>query len=59
MRQQPGSESVVLAALAAWGQPEDRRRSAAAGFAHDLVEPPEPEAWERVVAGLKPLENRR
>ena len=43
MRQQPGLEKVVLAALTGWGQQEDRRRTAEAGFDHHLVKPPEPE----------------
>jgi CheY-like chemotaxis protein len=41
IRQQPGLEQVVLAALTGWGQPEDRRRTAEAGFNHHLVKPPE------------------
>ena len=39
MRQQPGLESVVLAALTGWGQEADRRRTAEAGFNHHLVKP--------------------
>ena len=53
MRQQPGLEKVVLAALTGWGQKEDRRRTAEAGFNHHLVKPPEPKAVESVLAGLK------
>ena len=45
MRQQPGLEKVVLAALTGWGQQEDRRRTAEAGFDHHLVKPPEPKSW--------------
>ena len=52
LRQQPGLERVVLAALTGWGQQEDRRRSAAAGFDHHLVKPPEPEVVESLVAKL-------
>jgi len=52
MRQQPRLEKVVLAALTGWGQPEDRRRTAEAGFNHHLVKPPEPEALEGVLAEL-------
>ena len=54
MRQQPGLENVVLAALTGWGQQEDRRRTAEAGFNHHLVKPPEPKAVESVLAELKP-----
>ena len=52
MRQQPGLENVVLAALTGWGQKEDRRRTAEAGFNHHLVKPPEPQAVEAVLAAL-------
>jgi CheY-like chemotaxis protein len=53
MRQQPGLEHVVLAALTGWGQKEDRRRTAEAGFNHHLVKPPEPKAVEGVLATLR------
>jgi PAS domain S-box-containing protein len=58
MRQQPGLERVVLAALTGWGQQEDRRRTAEAGFNHHLVKPPEPTALEAVLAELKRPEVR-
>lgn len=58
MRQQPGLENVVLAALTGWGQKEDRRRTAEAGFNHHLVKPPEPKAVEGVLAELKRPEAR-
>jgi PAS domain S-box-containing protein len=53
MRQMPGLEKVVLAALTGWGQEEDRRRTAEAGFNHHLVKPPEPKVLEGVLAELK------
>ncbi len=53
LRQQPGLEKVVLAALTGWGQQEDRRRSAEAGFDHHLVKPPEPRVLERLLAELE------
>jgi CheY-like chemotaxis protein len=56
MRQQPGLEKVVLAALTGWGQQEDRRRTTEAGFNHHLVKPPEPKVVENVLAELKPRE---
>jgi len=58
LRQQPGLENVVLAALTGWGQKEDRRRTAEAGFDHHLVKPPEPKAMENVLAALKRSEAR-
>jgi PAS domain S-box-containing protein len=53
LRRRPGLEKVVLAALTGWGQQEDRRRTAAAGFDRHLVKPPEPGALEELLAGLK------
>jgi PAS domain S-box-containing protein len=53
IRRQPGQENVVLAALTGWGQQEDRRRTAEAGFNHHLVKPPEPKAVEGLLADLK------
>ncbi len=53
LRQTPGLEKAVLAALTGWGQKEDRRRTAEAGFNHHLVKPVEPEAVEIILAGLK------
>jgi PAS domain S-box-containing protein len=53
LRQQPGLESVVLAALTGWGQREDRLRTAEAGFDHHLVKPPERKMIESILAGLK------
>ncbi len=59
LRQQPGVEKVVLAALTGWGQQEDRRRTAEAGFDHHLVKPPEPKAVEDILADLKRTGVRR
>jgi CheY-like chemotaxis protein len=52
IRTMPGLEATVLAALTGWGQQEDRRRSAEAGFDHHLVKPPEPKTIENVLASL-------
>jgi PAS domain S-box-containing protein len=52
LRQTPGFEKTVLAALTGWGQREDRRRSAEAGFDHHLVKPPDPKAVEDLLASL-------
>jgi CheY-like chemotaxis protein len=53
IREQPGLGKVVLAALTGWGQQEDRRRTAQAGFDHHLVKPPEPELVANLLAALK------
>ena len=50
IRQTPGLGTVVLAALTGWGQQEDRRRTAEAGFDHHLVKPPRPEVLEKLLA---------
>jgi PAS domain S-box-containing protein len=56
MRRTPGLENIVLAALTGWGQQEDRRRTAEAGFDHHLVKPTEPKALESLLAELKRAE---
>jgi PAS domain S-box-containing protein len=57
LRQQPGLENIRLAALTGWGQQEDRRRTAEAGFDHHLVKPLEPKALERLLADLQLLKS--
>lgn len=53
LRKTPGLEKTVVAALTGWGQPEDRKRTEAAGFDHHLVKPLEPQALAKVLADLK------
>jgi hypothetical protein len=36
--------------LTGWGQQEDRRRTAEAGFDHHLVKPPAPDVLEKLLA---------
>ncbi len=52
IREQPDLKNVVLAALTGWGQQEDRRRTAEAGFDHHLVKPIEPHTLERLLQNL-------
>ena len=52
LRTMPALQSTVLTALTGWGQAEDRRRSADAGFDHHLVKPPELKAVEALLADL-------
>ena len=52
MREIPGMEKAVLAALTGWGQREDLRRTAEAGFDHHLVKPPEPRLLEELLDSL-------
>jgi CheY-like chemotaxis protein len=58
LRLQIGLEHIVLAALTGWGQQEDRRRTAEAGFDHHLVKPPEPKTLESVLCILGGSEAR-
>jgi PAS domain S-box-containing protein len=44
---------VVIVALTGWGQDEDRRRSAEAGFDHHLVKPAELDALQELLASLE------
>ncbi len=53
LRDLPGLEHTVLAALTGWGQEEDRRRSRAAGFDLHLVKPLETDVLEELLAGLQ------
>ncbi|NRF67316.1 PAS domain S-box protein [Aquincola sp. S2] len=52
LRSQPALEQVVLTALTGWGQQEDRRRTAEAGFDHHLVKPLELKALETLLKAL-------
>ena len=52
IKQQPGLEKVVLAALTGWGQEEDRRRTTEAGFDFHLVKPLKPKALESLLDSL-------
>jgi CheY-like chemotaxis protein len=52
LRQHPELKNVVLAALTGWGQQEDRRRSAEAGFDHHLVKPPELKLVDSLLSDL-------
>ena len=58
IREQAGSGKVVLTALTGWGQQEDRRRTAEAGFDYHLVKPPEPDALQDVLAKLNCVQDR-
>ena len=43
LRQAPGGEKLVLAAMTGYGQDEDRRRSKEAGFDQHFTKPVDPE----------------
>lgn len=46
-----GMEKAKIVALTGWGQEKDRMRSAAAGFDHHLVKPPDPNELRRILRG--------
>ena len=52
VRLTPGAEKTHVIALSGWGQAEDRRRSAEAGFDHHLVKPPDLREVGAVLAGI-------
>jgi PAS domain S-box-containing protein len=49
IRDLPASAHTRLVALTGWGQEEDRRRAAEAGFDSHLVKPVDPEALDRLL----------
>ena len=49
IRAEPWGEGMLLVALTGWGQQEDRRRTAAAGFDHHLVKPADPAELDRLL----------
>jgi PAS domain S-box-containing protein len=53
IRAQPWGKGVVLVALTGWGQEEDRRKSAEAGFDAHVVKPIDPAALEKLLATLR------
>jgi CheY-like chemotaxis protein len=54
LRQQPGSQKLVLVALTGWGQEEDVRRSREAGFDCHLVKPARLDEIQRVLREFRP-----
>ena len=52
IRAEPWGRGMVLVAVTGWGQDDDRRKSADAGFDHHLVKPVEAAALTKLLAGL-------
>ncbi|MEO8522263.1 MAG: response regulator, partial [Acidobacteriota bacterium] len=52
LRQQPGLEALLLVAVTGYGQVDDKRRSAEAGFDAHLVKPVALDQLQRVLAAL-------
>jgi CheY-like chemotaxis protein len=53
MRQLPGGDGLTLIALTGWGQDEDRRRTAEAGFDAHIVKPIDAAALTNLLATLQ------
>jgi CheY-like chemotaxis protein len=53
IREQPWGKGMLLVALTGWGQDDDRRKTAAAGFDHHLVKPVDPQALNRFMGELR------
>ncbi len=49
LRRIPGLEGIALIAISGYGQASDRERSRAAGFAHHLVKPIDPDVLEKIL----------
>jgi signal transduction histidine kinase/ActR/RegA family two-component response regulator len=52
IRQQPTGQDVLLIALTGWGQEDDRRRTAEAGFDHHLLKPADMASLKTIFASL-------
>ena len=52
IRAAPWGSGIVLIALTGWGQEEDRRRTAEAGFDHHLTKPIPPDAIEDLIRSV-------
>jgi CheY-like chemotaxis protein len=54
MRQLPEGQNILLVAVTGWGQEEDRRRTADAGFDQHLVKPVDPVILQNLLAAFDP-----
>jgi PAS domain S-box-containing protein len=54
MRQLPEGQNILLVAVTGWGQEEDRRRTADAGFDQHLVKPVDPVMLQNLLAAFDP-----
>ncbi|MBY0513938.1 MAG: response regulator, partial [Gemmataceae bacterium] len=52
IREQPGSNGVVIVACTGWGQDEDKKKSQDAGFDLHMVKPVDPAALEKLLAEM-------
>jgi PAS domain S-box-containing protein len=54
MRQLPEGQNILLIAVTGWGQEDDRRRTADAGFDQHLVKPVDPVMLQNLLAAFDP-----
>jgi PAS domain S-box-containing protein len=54
MRQLPEGQNILLVAVTGWGQEEDRRRTADAGFDQHLVKPVDPVMLQNLIGAFDP-----
>jgi PAS domain S-box-containing protein len=54
IRERPWGSAMLLVALTGWGQEQDRRRAAEAGFNCHLVKPVDPQTIGAVIEQMKP-----
>lgn len=59
LRAEPGLEGLLLVALSGWAGPEDRLRTAEAGFDHHLAKPVPLARLQEVLAAPRPTERPR
>jgi CheY-like chemotaxis protein len=52
VRAEPWGRGLLLVAMTGWGQDEDKRRAAEAGFDHHLTKPVDPTAIEKLLQNL-------
>lgn len=52
IRKQPWGQDMLLIAVTGWGQEEDKCKSKEAGFDFHMVKPLDPDALEKLLAGL-------
>ena len=52
MKEQAWEEKMILIAVTGWGQDDDRRKSAAAGFDHHMVKPVDTKSLMKLLAEL-------
>ena len=53
LRETPETRDAVLIAMTGWGQPQDKRRSARAGFHRHFVKPIEPDDLEKYLDEIR------